>query len=92
MNYRELYTKYPLGREQFDGEWVRLWNELGRLLEAPARGSYYSPTYMEWFEIDIPTTVAQALRNAIDLRNNTPLKMVRVTLLDGTMVKEWGAS
>lgn len=105
-NLRELFSLYPLGCESFGAEWLRRWEEgIDSLLRQPAKIEVfdeYGPN--GWYEIrvyDMPlldgkielgskiNSIAHALIAAIHEWSvfQTP---VRVSLLNGTIIREYG--
>jgi hypothetical protein len=87
LNYRELFTRYPLGREQFDGEWVRLWNEVQRLLDAPAAVFKQGDATDGWATHIVATLLQRAIVGKEWHRGAWCIR-----LLDGTIVREWSTT
>lgn len=90
---KELFKKHPLGCKSFGAEWLRRWEALGRLLWAPARIYVHCPPRDAWYpaDMDPDITCSQALSIAIS-QLAKKRRGVRVVLLDGAIVKEWGGS
>lgn len=102
MNLRELFSKYPLDCASFGAEWLRRWEAVGRLLDAPARMSIFSQKNdgrTRWGKRSEGSggPLADMLQLAILPGQTAPRplikqhKKVRIILLDGTIVREWGA-
>ena len=87
MNLRELFSKYPLGCESFSAEWLRRWHEVGRLLDAKGVRECQLEASGAWYAAD-HGSVAQLLRQGTMYDKRLAR---RIVLLDGTIVKEWGA-
>ena len=92
MNLRELFSRYPLGCESFGAEWLRRWNEVGRLLDAPVNLQFYHGGC----DFYGPPLHFRRLHEALaDMRVRITApnqRRVRIILLDGTVVREWCAS
>jgi hypothetical protein len=92
MNLRELFSNYPLGCESFGAEWLRRWEAVGRLLRTDGRMEFCERGI--WREMagvsrTVGPSVGCLLASGMHLRRGSlPL---RIVLLDGTIVKEWGA-
>jgi hypothetical protein len=97
MNLRELFSKYPLGCESFGAEWLRRWKAVGLLLEQRCVAEFWSYPDNRWVEFDWSRTdiVNNALVELAEKYGADPSdswgQRFRVSLLDGTIVKEWGA-
>ena len=97
MNLRQLVTLHPLGCDHFGAEWLDLWLALGRLLRRPARLEYYGDA-CEWENepIDVWRDVAACLIEAAERisepENVRGFERVRVVLLTGTVIREWGTA
>jgi hypothetical protein len=90
MNLREIFSKYPLDCESFNAEWQHRWSEVGRLLEFRAQIEHWLPWREEWLRMaDGPMTAADCLAYCAEYDGQ--MVRCRVVLLDGTVVKEWGA-
>jgi hypothetical protein len=92
MNLRELFSKYPLGCESFGAEWLRRWEAIGRLLDAPARVEVFCPPRGEWYAADMDPEISCGAA-IVDVASiiHKKRRRVRVALLDGAIVREWPA-
>ena len=88
----EMHKRHPLGCAEFGWEWCRRWEALGKLLESPGRvqrklGSrqWESRTKASIYP------VGTCLEIAIVARERNPNARLRV-IVDGTIIREWGAS
>lgn len=95
MNLRELFSKYPLGCESFNAEWLRRWSEVGRLLDARAQiGVKQGGTlWYEYYELHKRhgQTVAHCIAHVNERTRIDPALRFRIALPDGIIVKEWPA-
>jgi hypothetical protein len=87
MNLRELFSKYPLGCESFGAEWLRRWEVVGRLLDAPAELQCQAHVSKRWWLMK-RGSVAELLTSGTPVNRHLNR---HICLLDGTIVKEWGA-
>lgn len=87
-HHREMHKRHSLECAEFGGEWLRKWDAL---LDAPALLQEY-PGGCAFYG---PPLRFSTLRKALDdmrIRVSAPnQRRVRVTFLDGTVVKEWSA-
>lgn len=90
-HHREMHRRHPLDVPEFGAEWLRRWEAVGRLLEAPAQIQEY-PGGCIFFGGPLRfSTLHEALAD-MRIRITAPnQRRVRVTLLDGTVVREWPA-
>jgi len=92
-NLRELFSLYPLDCESFGAEWLRRWEAVGRLLRRRAemreliKGKWCVSLFIGYRL----TTVSDYLVKAHELNKSEGCGL-RVILLDGTIVREWGQS
>lgn len=94
MNLRELFSNYPLDCESFNAEWLRRWSEVGRLLEARAsiRCAFHHGWEYREFEGSVGACVEHVIQKMpFAYREREPLH-TQIVLLDGTIVREWGAT
>ena len=84
----EMYAKHPLGCESFGAEWLELWASLGELLGMPGELQCQAHVSRHWWLMR-SDNVGRLL--ALGAPVNTHLNR-RIALLDGTIVKEWGAT
>jgi hypothetical protein len=94
-HHKAMHAKHPLDCPEFGAEWLRRWEAVGRLLEMPAfiesnlrRGA--------WYQLEGPESVTKSIQWVVtvapfDMRDFKKHKKRRIVLLDGTIVKEWGA-
>ncbi len=83
---RDMFAKYPLGRPCLDAEWLRLWDELGRYLEALPRLeeiSGWCTFFVKYKRHHHLRTVRQCLTYGVTRREYHPSLPMRVALLDG---------
>jgi hypothetical protein len=93
MNLRTMFKRHQLGCKRFGKEWLRRWDALGKLLQKPSRVEFYDEFGdAGWHEMLYGIEPAwEALCIAIEEVQRYQNR-VRVVLLDGTVVKEWGSS
>jgi hypothetical protein len=96
-HHKAMHAKQPLGCAEFGAEWLGLWDALGRLLGATcsADATLANGDYGPIAEMAKRSTVGEALCAVAAecmLRRIRRGCSVRITLLDGTIVKEWGAT
>lgn len=95
-HHREMHAKHPLDCPEFGEAWLRRWEAIGRLLQSE------SITYA-LFEVGWAEVARHPLRHAIGVcvsLNRNDRKRARydrpdgrrITILNGTIIKEWGAS
>jgi hypothetical protein len=85
-HHREMHRRHPLDVPEFGAEWLRRWEVVGRLLEAQSVRECQLELSRAWYAAD-NGTVAQMLRQCT--RYDLGLAR-RVSLLDGTIIREWG--
>lgn len=95
-HHKAMHATHPLDCAEFGAEWLRRWSEMGRLLEAPARigvrqGS--TDTFERYrLKTGHGTTVAHCVEHVVLRLQFDPRLYLRIELLDGTIVKEWGGT
>lgn len=95
-HHKTMHAKHPLGCAEFGAEWSRRWEAVGRLLDAPARigvrqGS--TDTFERYrLKTGHGTTVAHCVEHVVLRLQFDPRLYLRIELLDGTIVKEWGGT
>ena len=86
----EMHRRRPLECAEFGAEWLRRWEAVGRLLEAPARLEWcLRKTWHHWHS----GTVFDMIRMVPSAAAMCPMKpneKRRMVLLDGTVIREWG--
>lgn len=85
VHLRAMHTRHPLGYKLFGLRWLRRWDAIGKLLESPARLKFnYGRGYAQSGNV----TDAGWL---IYTSHTKRLFPGRIVLLDGIIVREWGA-
>lgn len=86
-HHREMHRRHPLDVPEFGAEWLQKWEALGKLLNTQVRvGCKSGSDPTQWIECRLNWTFAQAL---LWLHERQIVGPHRITLLDGTIVKEW---
>lgn len=89
-HHKAMHKRHLLECAEFDAEWLHRWSEIGRLLQAPAHVRVIVKPTGRWGVVDWghKINVMEALDIINDL-DRTDMG-VRLTLINGTIVREWG--
>lgn len=94
-HHRKMHRRHPLDVPEFGAEWLRRWEAIGRLLEAPGIVQGRLRGDLRWCAYTVPIAIQALLMKTIHSSavqfDSSAFEQVTITLLDGTVVKEWGA-
>jgi hypothetical protein len=91
-HHREMHRRHLLDVPEFGAEWLRRWETLGKLLEAPACLEVRLKDG-KWYQESRPQPLSAELKETIEMTMDGIVfasKWYRVVLLDGTIIREWG--
>ena len=98
-HHREMHRRHPLECVEFGVEWLRRWEVVGRLLNAQGKMWYGTEGWPdkrvawvlwitgggEFYSIADCIELAEKMR-----MSRSGLQYMRIALLDGTIIREWG--
>jgi hypothetical protein len=93
-HHHAMHAKHPLGCAEFGAEWLRRWGEVGRLLNQRCIIQELGQRNA-WFDAEDWPNAGRAILAFHDLwtsyRDTISPPAYRITLLDGTIIREWPA-
>lgn len=96
-HHREMHKRHPLECEEFGAEWLRRWEAIGNTLARLVQIQFYgdtrewnqSPPHRPWIQLHSALTDCIERHKAPE--NTRGYALMRIILLDGTIVREWPA-
>jgi len=87
-HHLEMHQRHSLGVPEFGAKWLHRWSEVGRLFASRVEIQHWNPRQTRWIRVG-RESVAECLLYCV--RYDAKYVKCRIVLLDGTIVKEWGA-
>ena len=89
-HHREMHRRHPLECTELGAEWLRRWQVVGKLLEAPVIRQYKTRRGKWVRETSYGLPCGYAIHYTIIERKTASDYESRIVLLDGTIIREWG--
>ena len=95
-HHREMHRRHPLDVPEFGAEWLRRWEAVGNTLQRPSQIQFkgdageweQSELHRAWIRLEV--ALIDCIERHKQPENVRGYAYMRIVLLDGTIVREWG--